>query len=87
MSDPWRLEVSSHAAKDLRQVDPANRRRVADALERLAADPYAGDIRKLAGTNEWRLRVGDLRVRFLRDAAARTIVVRQVLPRDRAYRR
>lgn len=87
MSDAWRLEVSSQAAKDLRQVDPASQRRVSDALERLAVEPYAGDIRKLVGTNEWRLRVGDLRVRFLRDASARTIVVWQILPRGRAYRR
>jgi mRNA-degrading endonuclease RelE of RelBE toxin-antitoxin system len=34
-----------------------------------------------------RLRVGDWRVRFERDASAREIVVLRVLPRGRAYDR
>jgi mRNA interferase RelE/StbE len=38
------------------------------------------------GLEEWRLRVGDWRVRFDRDDEARVIVVLRVLPRGRAYR-
>ncbi len=36
---------------------------------------------------EWRLRVGDWRVRFERDAEAHTISVVRILPRGRAYDR
>lgn len=44
-------------------------------------------MRKLKGSDELRLRVGDWRVRFERDDAKREIVVLRVLPRDKAYER
>jgi mRNA-degrading endonuclease RelE of RelBE toxin-antitoxin system len=50
-------------------------------------NPRAGDIRKLQGSTEWRLRIGDLRVRFTFDDEARVIHVIRVLPRGRAYNR
>jgi mRNA interferase RelE/StbE len=55
-----------------------------DAL--VTSDPPTGDVRKLAGTDEWRLRVGEWRVRFERDPAQRVLYVLRVLPRGRAYR-
>jgi len=59
---------------------------VFDALERLVGEPPSGDVVKLSGSEEWRLRVGDWRVRFERDPSARVIYVLRVLPRGRAYR-
>jgi mRNA interferase RelE/StbE len=57
-----------------------------EALDRLIGDPAAGDVVKLAGVDdEWRLRVGDWRVRFTRDDEQIVHVLR-VLPRGRAYR-
>lgn len=46
----------------------------------------AGDVTRLKGRHEWRLRVGDWRVLFRRDAEVQTIEVLRVLPRGRAYR-
>lgn len=88
MSDArWRVELTRPAQRDLRRLDPPIRRRVAEALDRLVGDAPAGDVVKLAGTDdEWRLRVGDWRVRFTRDPATRTIHVTHILPRGRAYR-
>jgi mRNA interferase RelE/StbE len=61
-------------------------RRIVEALDRLVGDPPARDVVKLAGSDdEWRLRVGDWRVRFTRDDE-RLIHVLRVLPRGRAYR-
>jgi mRNA-degrading endonuclease RelE of RelBE toxin-antitoxin system len=57
------------------------------ALEQLAANDPRADVRKLAGADEHRLRVGDWRVRFRRDPEVREIVVLRVLPRGRAYER
>jgi mRNA-degrading endonuclease RelE of RelBE toxin-antitoxin system len=45
----------------------------------------AGDIKRLRGSGEYRLRAGDWRVRFERDDRQLTIVVVRVLPRGRAY--
>jgi mRNA-degrading endonuclease RelE of RelBE toxin-antitoxin system len=57
-----------------------------DALDKFVAAPREGDIRKL-NTVEWRLRVGDWRVRFSFDDENQVIVVLRVLPRGRAYDR
>jgi mRNA-degrading endonuclease RelE of RelBE toxin-antitoxin system len=56
-------------------------------LERFAAGDSTVDEHKLKGTEEWRIRVGDWRVRFTRDDNSRTIYVTHVLPRGRAYDR
>ncbi len=54
----------------------------------MAANPRQGDIRKLTGVDdEWRRRVGDWRIRFTIDDAARAVVVLRVLPRGAAYER
>lgn len=89
MSDPhWRIEFAPSARKDLRRLDKPVQQRIADALDRLAADArLAGDVRRLAGSTEYRLRVGDWRVRFELDGDRLLITVVRVLPRGRAYDR
>jgi mRNA-degrading endonuclease RelE of RelBE toxin-antitoxin system len=61
---------------------------VLQALNLLATCGH-GDVRRLRGVDppEYRLRVGDWRVRFARDPNARLIVVLRILPRGRAYDR
>lgn len=74
------------ARKDMRRLDRPVQKRVVEALDRLVGDPPAGDVVKLAGaSDEYRLRVGDHRVRFTRDPAG-VVQVLRVLPRGRAYR-
>lgn len=83
----WRVEFARAAQRDLRRLDPPVRRRVLAAIEGLLGDPPHGDVAKLAGRDdEWRLRVGDWRVRFTRDRDRRLLVIERVLPRGRAYR-
>jgi mRNA interferase RelE/StbE len=83
----WSYSVTPPARRDLRRLDPPVRRRIVDALDQFVANPRAADTRKLAGGDEWRLRVGDWRVRFNFDDNAHVIVVTRVLPRGRAYKR
>jgi mRNA interferase RelE/StbE len=85
LSERWSYAVTPSARRDLRRLDPPVRRRIVDGLDRFVADPYAADIRKL-NPLEWRLRIGDWRVRFAFDDDRRLIVVLRVLPRGRAYR-
>src|SRR3954447_8788538 len=87
------------AMKDLARLDRQVYRRVMQALQRLA-DTGQGNIARLQGTeNEFRLRVGDWRVRYLLyfivrqpeppatgEEQVRVIDVLRVLPRGRAYR-
>ncbi len=86
MSD-WKVELTRAARHDLRRLDPQVRRRVVAALDGLRSEPAQGDVRKLKGTDdEWRLRVGDWRVRFRRDRSRGLVEIVRVLPRGRAYR-
>ena len=84
---PWAIRFESRAERDLGRLDLPVARRVIAALERLLARDESLDLRRLQGSDEWRLRVGDWRVRLRLDFDARTVVVVRVLPRGRAYER
>ena len=75
------------AARELEKLTADVRRRVARAVDRLAADPRGGGAMKLRGADDlWRLRVGDHRVVYqVRDAVLLVLVIR-VRHRREAYR-
>jgi mRNA interferase RelE/StbE len=82
----WTVILTGSARRDIRRLDPPVAARILDALDRLATNGQ-GDTQRLRGTpDEWRLRVGDWRVRFRYDAATQTLVVLRILPRGEAYR-
>lgn len=84
---PWEVVLTSVAERELRRLQSREREAVRRSLDRLAADPGRSAIQKLrAQGDEWRLRVGRLRVRFLFHVAIHKIEVLHVLPRGRAYR-
>ena len=77
---------SENAEQDLRRLDRPNQRRVLDVVLSFA-ETKEGEVKRLQGPlgAEFRLRAGNLRIRFLIDSDG-TIVVLRVLPRDKAYR-
>jgi mRNA interferase RelE/StbE len=66
----YRLEWKPRALKDLEKLDHQTRMRVLAAMERLAEAGY-GDVTRLTGVNppEYRLRIGDWRVRYALDSS------------------
>jgi mRNA interferase RelE/StbE len=86
-ADRWTLSYARRAERDIGRLDAPVRRRVFAALEQLATNDPTIEARKLKTVDEWRIRVGDWRVRFTRDNGAQTIHVTHVLPRGRAYDR
>ena len=98
-----RYVISNAAGRDMRRMERTDRERILTALDLLVGEPPRGDVRKLTGRpDEYRLRVGDWRARFVyaidlsspmsRPRADRldepeiTIVVLRVLDRKDAYR-
>ncbi|MBI3964490.1 MAG: type II toxin-antitoxin system RelE/ParE family toxin [Chloroflexi bacterium] len=82
----WKVRITGPAQRDLEQLPTALAARILSTIERFAQTEH-GDIKKLQGASEeWRLRVGAYRVRFLRDEPSHTLEVLRVLPRGRAYR-
>jgi mRNA interferase RelE/StbE len=83
----WTLEFERRAQRDMARLDPQIARRVIVALDRLLDQDPSLDLQRLKGSDEWRLRVGDWRVRLQLDFETRSVVVVRVLPRGRAYDR
>jgi len=84
----WQLEIAPSARRDIKRLDRQIQIRIIEALNGLRTEPAQGDITRLTGIQppEWRLRVGDWRIRFARDPDTRTVTILRVLPRGRAYR-
>jgi mRNA interferase RelE/StbE len=83
----WTVRYAARGEKDIARLDPPLRKRVLAALGNLAENHNDGSLRKLKGRPESRLRVGEWRVLLELDQPGRTIIVKRVLPRGRAYGR
>jgi mRNA interferase RelE/StbE len=83
----WRVELTPSAQRDLRRLDPPIAKRILEALSRFATTGR-GNIQRITAEfpDQWRLRVGDWRVRFRRDYEHQIIIVLQIRPRGEAYR-
>jgi mRNA-degrading endonuclease RelE of RelBE toxin-antitoxin system len=71
----------------LKRLDPPVQKRLINAVDHFARTGE-GDVVRLVNVTppEYRLRVGDWRVRFAQDAERRLLDVLRVLWRDKAYR-
>jgi mRNA interferase RelE/StbE len=79
-----RIEWTEIALRVLAALDKGVARRIKQAVDRFA-ETGVGDVKKLQGVNppEYRLRVGDFRVRFYQDSE--TVHVLRVRNRRDAY--
>ena len=83
----WRVEFSSAAASELRQLIAEVRSRVATRIDALALDPHPRGSKKLAGEQSgYRIRVGDYRVLY-EIQQRRVILIVKVGHRGEVYRR
>ena len=82
-----RLLFTRRAEKELRRLDRPTQERVARALTRLLSKDPSLDVRRLAGSDLARIRVGDWRVVFETVGEDGIVLVHHVLPRGRAYDR
>ena len=86
MSQEVRWSPTSQS--DLKRIDQQTQQRIRAAVYRFANENH-GDVQRLQGSqDEWRLRVGQFRIRYTYDQieTGRIIRILRVLPRDRAYR-
>ncbi|MGD0776108.1 MAG: type II toxin-antitoxin system RelE/ParE family toxin [Candidatus Solibacter sp.] len=79
------VEWTGPALEDMAALDKGMARRVKQAVERFA-ETGSGNVKRLQGINppEYRLRVGDYRVRFYQEEE--TVRVLRVRNRREAYR-
>ena len=84
---PYRVFLDPAAQRQRKSLPSGVRTRVDDALRKLADDPRPHGCTRLAGSEDWRVRVGDYRMIYAIDDQAREVVVGWIGPRKDAYRR
>lgn len=63
------------------------RARVRDSIDALAVEPRPSGVVKLAGRDDFRIRVGDYRIVYAVDDAERIVLVARIAHRRDVYRR
>lgn len=83
-----RVELAPAAKRQLRRLPPGDAARLRGPILALAFEPRPPGVVKLAGTDFWRLRVGDLRIVYLIDDAQDLVIILKVARRSEStYRR
>ncbi len=83
----YSVTFARSARKELEKLHPSMARRVMQRIEALATIPRPSGVIRLQGhKNLWRIRIGDYRVIYSIDDAARNIDVSVVRHRSDAYR-
>jgi mRNA interferase RelE/StbE len=78
--------VNRSAQKEIRALDGSIRLRLVQSFHLLSADPRPPGCRKLVGAiNRWRIRIGEYRVIYSIDDAARQVEIVAARHRSKAY--
>ena len=82
----YQIEITNTAHHQLRQLSPVNLQRVHEAIKQLSQNPRPNGVKKLKGEVDfYRIRVGNYRILYEIDDAARLICVQRVMSRENAY--
>ncbi len=88
MSEHDRVELAPAVQRQLRRLPPGVGASLRGPILALAMDPRPPGAQKLEGSDFWRLRVGEMRIVFAIDDAARVVVILKVARRSEStYRR
>lgn len=82
----YRVDLSRRAEKDLERLLPRGAARIIGVLRHLAEDPRPRAAAKLVAVEGYRLRVGEHRIIYDVDDAARVVTVYRIRHRREAYR-
>ena len=83
----WRIDLARDAKKELARLPTAVQKRVARVLLSFEDEPFPANCKKLKNRDGWRVRVGDYRILYFADKAARQIVVGAIAHRRDVYRK
>jgi mRNA interferase RelE/StbE len=86
-SDPYEIRFHPQAARAFRRLLNPLRDRIAAAIDSLAHDPRPPGTTKLAGRDDYRIRVGDYRVVYAVDEANHLVLIARIAHRREVYRR
>ena len=79
-----KVVLEKKAVKYLERINEPVKTKIKNALGGLTFEPVQGDIKKLQGRNDYRLRAGKYRVLYRIEND--TIIVTNIAPRGQAYK-
>ncbi len=83
----YEIRIAPSAARSLRGLDRPIQRRIAAAIDGLAAEPRPSGVRKLVGAEDlWRIRVGDYRIVYAIGDDRLVVLVVRIGHRSDVYR-
>lgn len=82
----WTIEWSNRAIRDLERLDRGEAERVIRKFDEVIVDP-SRFFKRLVGHEDYKLRIGDLRVLAFLAHSAEVILVKRVDRRSRIYQR
>ena len=84
----YEILIRRQAQKKLQSLGRDERVRIAEKIHQLGANPDDSglDVKALAGSGLYRLRVGDWRIIYDRQDALRIIAIEKIKPRGDAYK-
>lgn len=85
-AEPYEVRLHRQAARAYRRLGGQVRERIRAAVDGLADNPRPQGAVKLAGRNDYRIRVGDYRIVYAVDDAKRLVIVARIAHRREAYR-
>ena len=85
--DERRVVIAPAAQRQLRRLPPGDAARLRGPVLALGIDAHPPGASKLADTDFWRLRVGDLRIVYLVEDETTVVVLRIARRSERTYRR
>ena len=83
---PWSIRWTAQGLRDLARLDPPVARRIVAKLEQAAEDP-GHYFTRLAGSDDYKLRIGDYRLLAVLAYESKTILVERVDHPSRIYER
>ncbi len=81
------VRLHPEAVRAFRRLRGRIRERIESAIDGLAAEPRPQGAVKLAGRDDFRIRVGDYRIVYAVEDTARLVLVARIAHRREVYRR
>ncbi len=86
-SDKYQVRLHPAAARAYRRLQGPRRERIGAAIDALAREPRPRGVQKLAGQDDYRMRIGDYRIVYAVDDRERLILIARIAHRRDVYRR
>lgn len=83
----YEIRLHREAERSFRRLHGPLRERVAAAIDALASEPRPAGATRLAGRDDYRIRVGDRRIVYAIDDDAAIVLIARIAHRRDVYRR